>query len=197
MSTGGTEHTAGTGLPAVVVCGPPATGKSTLGAALARALGAVLLDQDVVTGPLTAVVAGLLGTDDLDSPALGGATRTARYETLHAAAEDNLRGGRPVVLVAPYTTERRDPAAWQRPAGRLRAAGGTPVMVWLYLAPAGLLARLRERSADRDRGKLNDEERYLALIDLDPPAVPHLAVDASAGTADQCRRVLEFLHDDN
>jgi predicted kinase len=155
VTTGGTQHAAVTGLPVVVVCGPPATGKSTLGAALARALGAALLDQDVVTGPLTAAVARQLGTDDLDSPALGGATRTARYETLHAAAEDNLRVGHPVVLVAPYTTERRDPAAWQRPADQLRAAGGTPFMVWLHLAPAGLLVRLRERSAARDRGKLN------------------------------------------
>ncbi|MDX6314456.1 MAG: hypothetical protein QOF44_3920 [Streptomyces sp.] len=194
MSTGGTEHAAGSGLPVVVVCGPPATGKSTLGAALARALGAALLDQDVVTGPLTAVVAGLLGTDDLDGPALSGATRTARYETLHAAAEDNLRVGRPVVLVAPYTTERRDPVAWQRLTDRLRAAGGTPVMVWLHLTPDALLVRLRERSADRDREKLKDEERYLAVTDLAPPAVPHLAVDASAGTDRQCRRILESLH---
>jgi hypothetical protein len=68
-------------------------------------------------------------------------------------------------------------------------------MVWLHLAPAGLLVRLRERSADRDREKLKDAERYVAVTDLGPPAVPHLAVDASAGTDLQCRRVLEFLHD--
>ncbi|MFF2846853.1 AAA family ATPase [Streptomyces sp. NPDC058001] len=183
------------GLPVVVVCGPPASGKSTVGEVAARALGAVLLDQDVVTGPLTAVVAELLGTDDLDSPALGGATRAARYETLHAAAEHNLRVGRPVVLVAPYTTERRDPLAWDRLAARLREAGGAPLMVWLRLRPEELLTRLRDRSAARDREKLAEGDSYLSRVDLTPPAAPHLAVDATSPPEAQSAKILKALVD--
>ena len=41
---------------AVLVAGPPATGKSTLATALAPHLGAAILDLDVATGPLTRVV---------------------------------------------------------------------------------------------------------------------------------------------
>ncbi|GIF63616.1 hypothetical protein Ais01nite_16510 [Asanoa ishikariensis] len=110
------------GLSTLLVAGPPASGKTVLGAALARRLGATLLDQDVLTQPLTSVIADLLGTDDLDDPRLAGATRFARYEALYAAAVDNLAAGNPVVLVAPFTTERRDPAAWHRIADRLTAA---------------------------------------------------------------------------
>src|SRR5712691_4835698 len=70
------------GLAAVLIGGPPATGKSTLAAALAPHLGAALLDLDVATGPLTRVVSGLTGVRDMDDPVLAGLTREARYDTL-------------------------------------------------------------------------------------------------------------------
>jgi predicted kinase len=177
-------------LAALVICGPPASGKSTLARALASRLDAALFDQDVLTGPLTAVVAGLLGTDDLDSPALANATRAARYETLAAGAEDNLRTGRPVVLVAPFSAERRDPAAWARLAERLGHAGGEPTMVWLRLTGEDLLARMTLRGAPRDRVKVADPTGYLARIELGEPVVPHLPVDATAAVEEQCRSVL-------
>jgi predicted kinase len=176
-----------------VVTGPPASGKSTLAGVLARHLGAVMLDQDVVTGPLTAVVAGLLGTDDLDSAELADATRHARYETLLAIAADNLALGRPVVLVAPFTDERRRPVAWRQLAARLGGAGGRAVLVWLRLSPEELVVRIRARAADRDRAKLADVPGYLARVDLRPPDVEHLAVDACDDVATQARTILTSL----
>src|SRR6059058_4129687 len=122
-------------LPAVLLAGWPGSGKSTVGQALARRLGAALVDQDTVTGPLVAVVADLVGVHDLDDARLAGPTRDARYETVVAAAEENLRVGRPVVLVAPFSRERRDLHAWQALDDRLRAAGGSPLLVWLHLEP--------------------------------------------------------------
>jgi predicted kinase len=65
----------------------------------------------VATGPLTRVISGLTGVHDLDDPALARLTRAARYETLLGLAAANLRTGRPVVLVAPFSTERADPSA--------------------------------------------------------------------------------------
>ena len=50
---------------AVLVSGPPATGKSTLATALAPRLRAALPDLDVATGPLTRVVSELIGVHDL------------------------------------------------------------------------------------------------------------------------------------
>jgi predicted kinase len=177
-------------LPALVVCGPPASGKSTLARALASRLSAALFDQDVLTGPLTSVVAQLLGSDDLDNPALADATRAARYETLAAGAEENLQIGRAVVLVAPYSTERRDPVAWKRLAERLSGAGGLATLVWLRVTGEELLARMSERAADRDRDKLADRAAYAARTDLSEPIVPHIAVDATAGVEEQCALVL-------
>jgi predicted kinase len=179
--------------PCLLVAGAPASGKTTLGRALASRLGAALVDIDVATQPLTAVVAGLLREDDLDAPRLAGATRGARYETVTALAEDNLRLGRPVVLVAPFTAERRQVPAWERLAGRLRAAGGSPALVWLRLDRELLGERLRGRAAERDRAKLAGLAGFLDRVPLGPPAGPHLAVDAAADLDTQCATVLTRL----
>ena len=107
---------------AVLLGGPPATGKSTLAAALAPHLDAAILDLDVATGPLTRVVSELIGVRDRDlhDPVLAGLTRDARYATLLGLAEANLRAGRPVVLVAPFSAERAQPSAWLPPRGESR-----------------------------------------------------------------------------
>ncbi len=68
-------------------------------------------------------------------------------------------------------------------ADRLTAAGGRPLLVWLQVTPALLRARMGDRAADRDRGKLADFAAFLDRVDLDPPAAPHLAVDAAASPA--------------
>jgi predicted kinase len=122
-----------------MIGGPPATGKSTLAAALAPRLGAALLDLDVATGPLVRVISGLTGVHDLDDPALARLTREARYGTLTGLAAANLRTGRPVVLVAPFSTERADPSAW---ATTTRLLEAEPTLVWLHLPPGELVRRL-------------------------------------------------------
>ena len=71
----------------------------------------------MAAGPLVRVISGLTGVHDLDDPALARLTREARCETLVGLAVGNLRAGRSVVLVAPFSTERADPSAWPpRPA---------------------------------------------------------------------------------
>jgi predicted kinase len=175
---------------AVLIGGPPATGKSTLALALAPRLEAALLDLDVATGPLTRVVSALAGVHDLDDPALAGLTRDARYDTLLGLAEDNLAAGRPVVLVAPFSAERARPAAWAAVSKRIQAQA---TLVWLHLPPGELVRRLTQRALDRDAGKIRDPASYLTGLDLDPPAVPHLALDASQPTAALVRSVLSYL----
>jgi predicted kinase len=180
-------------IPVVLLTGPPAAGKTTVGRALARHLGAALLDQDTATAPLTAVVADLVGVQDLDDSRLAGPTRAARYETITALAEDNLRAGIAVVLIAPFSTERRDGRAWAALDRRLRAAGGSPTLVWLRLDPATVVQRLRARGAERDVAKLADVAAFLSDLDVAAPAVPHRAVDAAGSTEDVVRGVLAAL----
>jgi predicted kinase len=163
---------------ALVVTGAPGSGKSTLGRLLAQRLGAVLLDLDTATADLTAIIADLLGTHDLDDPLLAKATREARYATITALAEENLRLGISAVLVAPFTAERRDPPAWAALHRRLQAAGGVPSLVWLAIRGDVVAQRVSRRGAGRDLPKLTRADR-LAGIDLAPPQVPHIRAEAS------------------
>lgn len=146
----------------------------------------------MATGPLVEVVGSLLGVHDLDDPRLAAVTRSARYETITQLAEDNLRCGLAVVLVAPFTTERRELGAWQDVQRRLESAGGAPTMVWLRLDVAHIIARMRARAALRDVDKLRDESS-LAGLDLGPPVGPHLALDAAAAVPDLVESVLRRL----
>lgn len=170
---------------ALLIAGPPASGKSTVGASLAGTLGATLIDQDLATGPLLSVIGSLANVDDIDDPRLVTLTRAGRYETITRLAEDNLRVGNTVLLVAPFTEERRNLRAWEELGDRLhRAAGGAVTMIWLYLSREELLQRMRARGADRDAAKLSREQRFIEQLDLGPPVGPHIPIHAF-GSVDQ------------
>lgn len=177
----------------MLVTGPPGSGKSTLGAALAVRTGAALLDQDVVTGPLVAVLAGLVGAgDDLDHPALRGPVRDARYAAVLDTAAAQLGAGLDVVLVAPFTREVADREAWSALERRLRSDGAAHVdLLWLDCPPDLLLGRLRARGAARDLARLEPGTAQTFLAALRPPAVPALRVDATATVGEQLAAVLE------
>ena len=181
---------------AICVAGPAGSGKTTLGGALARATGAAVVDLDVLTNPLLAVVADLVGAgEDLDHPSLRGPVREARYACLVDTAAAQLELGHDVVLVAPFTAESAESGRWQALTSRLRRAGADRVhLVWLDL-PANLLeARLRARGAVRDAARLADPAALARWVEqARPPQVPALRVDASQPVDLQVGAVLRAL----
>lgn len=177
---------------AILISGAPGTGKSSLAAALAPRLRAAVLDLDVATGPLTTVVSGLVGATDLADPRLAALTRAPRYETLFALAEENLRAGVPVLLVAPFTAER-SAAGWSMVTDRLAAHAAALTLIWLHLPPPRLVERLRQRGAPRDAEKLRDPAAFLTTVASEPPAVTHLALDATRPVAALANHVLTKL----
>jgi predicted kinase len=133
-----------------VVAGPAGSGKSTVGRALALVTGAVVIDQDVATNPLMAAMAVLVGAgDDLDHPALRGRVRQARYQCIIDIAAENGAIGRDVVLIAPFTAETSDAAAWSELVRQLQPAQVT--LVWVTVPPEVALARRVQRNLPRDR----------------------------------------------
>jgi hypothetical protein len=146
----------------------------------------------VATGPLTDVVSGLIGVTDLSDRRLADLTRVPRYDTLLALAEDNLRAGVPVVLVAPFTAER-SVGGWTAVADRLAGRAAGLVLVWLHLPPDHLVDRLKQRAAARDTDKVTNPGAFLATVEHAPPTVPHLALDATSPVGDLVDRVVAHL----
>jgi hypothetical protein len=95
-----------------------------------------------------------------------------------------------VVLVAPFSAERAQPSAWTATTRRIEA---DLVMVWLHLPPEELIRRLTRRALARDENKIRDPASFLTGLDLAPPVVPHLALDAREPTAVLVRAVLGHL----
>jgi predicted kinase len=176
---------------AVLVCGAPGSGKSTVGALVARSLRAALLDLDTATASLVTVIGELHGTDNLDDPSFAHRTRAARYEALTSLAEDNLAAGISAVMVAPFTLERRDPQAWSALRRRMEQVGAGATMVWLRISADEVLRRVDQRGAARDLAKLRGG--WSTGLDLDPPAVPHLEVDALLSPTAMADAVLSSL----
>lgn len=177
----------------ILVTGPPGSGKSSVGAALARHLGAALLDQDSMTNPLVDVVARSIGATSYDDPALSALVREARYECVFSAALDCVRSGTNSVLIAPFTQERRHLDTWQQLATRISQAGGKPAMAWIRIDADELSRRLSRRGATRDANKLENLQNYLAGLDLAPPVGPFVEVDAHSTIKQQVKDLAQEL----
>jgi hypothetical protein len=146
---------------------------------LAGTLGATLIDLDIATEPLLSVIESLVNVDDIDDPRLATLTRSPRYETITRLAEDNLRIGNTVLLVAPFTEERKNLHAWEELVDRLhRAANGSVTMIWLYLGREELMQRMRSRGAERDGNKLGKERGFIDQLEVGPPVGPHIPIHA-------------------
>lgn len=161
---------------AVVIAGPPASGKTTLGAALARVLHYAFIDLDIVTGPLSRAALALAGADETALDAAPGARlRDARYDALLDTAAANLAVGLGVVLCGPFTRERTDPTRWET----LRARLGRPdaALVCLDLDEPARRARMEARGALRDRAKLSAPE---GTKEPSAPPADAIRLDASA-----------------
>jgi predicted kinase len=175
--------------------GAPASGKSTTAHELAAQMGAAVLDQDSMTNPMLDVVCELIGAADYSDARVAELTREARYEGLLNVACDCLRAGVPVVLIAPFTSERESAAAWAVLESRLTDSGGRASLVWIRVGPELLAQRMTTRGAPRDAQKLADIAGYVSRLNLEPPLVPHLEVDGAHGPAAQVSFLMQALAD--
>lgn len=171
-------------LVVVAIAGAAGSGKTTLGRALARALGSAILDLDEVTNPLLDALGALIpGPHWAASPAAE-SIRTGRYGALRAAAADNVRVGRGVVLVAPFTAELRGGPQWE---DLVRAVAPAQLrLVHLVGAPELLDRRRRARGSVRDAHRPPDGPGS-------PATVPHIRIDAALDPAAQLAAVLTAL----
>jgi hypothetical protein len=152
-----------------VVAGPPGSGKSTVADLILARLDPVpaLLDKDVLFPGFVAEVLEAHGRPfgEREGPWYDEHVKAHEYGGMTAAARQIRTHGCPVLLVAPFTTQIRDPECWSAWVVEL---GGEP----------RLRQRILARGADRDGGKLEAFDTFLArMLPETPPPVPHLEID--------------------
>lgn len=186
IEAGAGQRSAGQLPRAIVITGEPGSGKSSLGRVLAEETGFTLLDLDDLA-PVEALLCLMgRGAEEIDDPAVASRVRAARYGALMATAATNLALGRGVVLVGPFSAERREPRRWQAVGDRL----GTGERCLVYLdCPAGeRRRRLEQRGSARDARKLVGGSRKEPA-----PVVDHIRVDGRHEVAEQLRVLLAEL----
>ncbi|KQQ28509.1 AAA family ATPase [Frondihabitans sp. Leaf304] len=188
MSTTPLNAPASLSTRAILVCGVPASGKTSFGKELARDLGWALLDLDTVTNPLFEYVGGefLVDVPTAEKPTRA-TVNDVRYQCLFDTAAEILEVGVNVVIVAPFTSERTFPASWQTVAERLRVDDDRVTLVWVDTPADEVVARMTLRGADRDLDKIARPHVFLTPDVIKAPGVPHLRVDGLHDVATQIR----------
>ena len=139
-----------------IVCGLPASGKTTFARQLAAETGAAFFDSDTATDLMIQAAhrAANLDPHDRDSPLYKTTYREPVYETLFALAADNL-AHTDVILAGPFTSELNAKESWKMTL-ESRFPGNMIHIHHLEISEGLRKERMVERAAPRDHAKLEN-----------------------------------------
>ncbi|MBS2963133.1 ATP-binding protein [Actinocrinis puniceicyclus] len=165
--------------PVWIVAGAPGAGKTTVGELLATRLDPhpAVLDKDTVYGSFVAAILAAAGREpgEREGEWYDAHVKPHEYQGLTATAREIRRHGCPVLLIAPFTGQIRDPRRWTEWTGLL--GGGQVRLVWVSCEPAVLRERLLARASERDGAKLAAYTQFVERMRPDePPPVAHFPV---------------------
>ena len=161
-----------------IICGSPASGKTTYGKKLAKEKRATFIDIDQSTERLVRLALSKSGRNeyDRDSKYFKENFREPIYQTLFDIAKDNLDWTN-VVLVGPFTQEIRL-KNW--PEILVKELGGEVEIHYVSCNSEVRYNRMLGRKSKRDKAKLSDWESFNKYYgDEKPPEFKHVFVDTS------------------
>jgi DNA-binding transcriptional regulator YhcF (GntR family) len=168
---------------AILIGGYAGSGKSELGRILGRETGWAILDKDTLTRPVVEAALEVIGhsPNDRESDEYVNLIRPREYESLMAAAHENVACGSSAILAAPFIREFRDEAWVTRTLASFTSLGAKTTLVWVYCDAESMHMYIRHRGAARDAAKLADWPGYLSAIDVDfRPPQPYTLIDNCA-----------------
>lgn len=137
-----------------IVCGLPASGKTTFARELALRTQAALFDSDTATDLIIQAAHLAAGIDphDRDSPTYKQTYREPVYETLFALAKENLPHT-DVIIAGPFTAELKDKKTWVQHLEN-QFPNHLIQMHHLEISETDRLNRMKIRGELRDKAKL-------------------------------------------
>jgi predicted kinase len=137
-----------------IVCGMPASGKTTFAKELAVEMGAAFFDSDTATDLIiqAAHKAAEIDPHDRDSETYKQTYREPVYETLFALADENLVHV-DVIIAGPFTAELKDKSGWVEQLEK-RFCPAVIKLHHIEISEELRLERMRCRGAKRDEVKL-------------------------------------------
>ena len=162
-----------------IICGSPASGKTTYGKELAKTHKATFLDIDLSTEPLVQRALSESGhdKDDRDSEYFKKTYREVIYKTMFDITRENLKWIDDVV-VGPFTRELKM-KSWPE---TLTSELGSEVEVhYVFCDSEERRERMIKRNSKRDMAKLNQWEEINSYYgDEQSPPFDHVFVDTSS-----------------
>ena len=140
-----------------IVCGLPASGKTSFARELAGMTHSALFDSDTATDLIIQAAHRAAGLDphDRDSPTYKQTYRDSVCETLFALAKENLPNT-DVIIAGPFTAELKDKESWLQTL-KQRFPDHTIQLHHLELPKQQRLERMKARGALRDQTKLRSQ----------------------------------------
>ncbi|WP_420118267.1 GntR family transcriptional regulator [Micromonospora sp.] len=164
----------------IFVGGYAGSGKTELGRILAKETGWPMLDKDTLTRPVVEAALEILGLspNDRESERYLTLIRPREYESLMAAALENVGCGSSAIVTAPFIREFNDASWITRTRAMFTGLKAVTTLVWVYCDADSMNGYIRQRGAARDGAKLADWPGYVASINLDfRPSAPHVVVN--------------------
>lgn len=180
----------------LMIGGYAGSGKTELGRILARETGWPILDKDTLTRPVVEAALEVMGLspNDRESEDYLRLMRPREYESLMAAANENVACGNSAIVAAPFIAEFKDRAWLERVQASFAEKKAATTFVWVYCDPTTMHSYIRHRGAARDAAKLADWSGYLDRIDVDfRPEVPHALVNNCTSGAPLQTQARELL----
>ena len=161
----------------ILITSPPASGKTTLAKALAKAMhDTVYLDKDTLV-PLSKKVFEAAGEPvNRSSAFFEKYIRDVEYEVILDFAAEAIQFDSNVIINAPFSEEVRDKKYMEDLRQRFEKLGAGVCVIWISCSVETTHGRMKARNSDRDTWKLAHWDEYIRMENFSPPDLEGLLI---------------------